>query len=108
MAYFILEEHNERYIWFLFLFDLYVLVFTYYDENKDITAVDVQYDQLSFFLHCMGTVQVHAWLAERVINPIVLVWAKMFHASGLVNPFMFLLQLMIVPMALAYWCFLAQ
>lgn len=103
LAYFILEEHNERSFSFLPGFDFYVLVFTYYDDSKNVTRVDVQYDQMSFFLHCMGLAQAHAWLVERVITPMVLIWARAFHASGLVNPFTFLLQLMIVPLALVYW-----
>mmetsp|Transcript_29168 Transcript_29168/g.62024 ORF Transcript_29168/g.62024 Transcript_29168/m.62024 type:complete len:242 (-) Transcript_29168:169-894(-) len=103
LAYFILEEHNERSLSFLPGFDFYVLVFTYYDDQKNVTRVDVQYDQMSFFLHCLGLAQLHAWFLESVITPLVLVWARTYHASGLVNPFTFLLQLMIVPLALVYW-----
>lgn len=102
LAYFILEEHNERSLSFLPGFDFYVLVFTYYDDSKNVTRVDVQYDQMSFFLHCMGLAQAHAWFVESVITPIALIWARAYHASGLVNPFTFLLQLMIVPLVLAY------
>jgi len=69
--------------------------------------VDVQYDQMSFFLHCLGMAQAHAWLVEKVITPLALSWAKAFHASGLANPFTFLLQLLIVPLALMYWFFCA-
>ena len=103
LAYFILEEHNERSFWFLPGFDFYVLVFTYYDEQNNVTKVDVQYDQTSFYLHCMGLAQGHAWVVENVITPMVMKWARAYHASGLVNPFTFLLQLMIVPLALLYW-----
>lgn len=103
LAYFILEEHNERSISFLPGFDFYVLVFTYYDEDKNVTRVDVQYDQMSFFLHCMGLAQAHLWVVENVLTPVVLSWAKLFHYSGLVNPFTFLIQLLIVPLALMYW-----
>lgn len=103
MAYFILEEHNERSVSFLPGFTFYVLVFTYYDDEKNVTRVDVQYDQLSFFLHCIGLAQAHAWLVENVITPVAVVWAKAYHATGLVNPFTFLLQLLIVPLALVYW-----
>lgn len=107
LAYFILEEHNERSMSFLPGFDFYVLVFTYYDDANNVTAVDVQYDQVSFFLHCMGVVQAQAWFMERVVTPVVLVWAKAYNASGLVNPFTFMLQLMIGPLALVYWLFWA-
>lgn len=107
LAYFILEEHNERSLSFLPGFDFYVLVFTYYDEEKNVTRVDVQYDQMSFFLHCLGVAQAHAWFVKNIITPFALVWAKAFHASGLVNPLTFLLQLMIMPMIVIYWCFWA-
>ena len=107
LAYFILEEHNERSYSFMPGFDFYVLVFTYYDDDKNITRVDVQYDQMSFFLHCMGLAQAHAWLVEKIITPLVLCWAKVFYASGLVNPFTFLLQFMIIPVLFLYWCFWA-
>eukprot|EP00581_Thalassiosira_minuscula_P012527 CAMPEP_0183729226 /NCGR_PEP_ID=MMETSP0737-20130205/29972_1 /TAXON_ID=385413 /ORGANISM="Thalassiosira miniscula, Strain CCMP1093" /LENGTH=245 /DNA_ID=CAMNT_0025961373 /DNA_START=119 /DNA_END=853 /DNA_ORIENTATION=- len=102
LAYFILEEHNERSLSFLPGFDFYVLVFTYYDESKNVTRVDVQYDQMSFFLHCMGLAQGHAWLVENVITPFALCWARAYHASGFVNPFTFLMQLLLVPLALMY------
>ena len=103
LAYFILEERNERSLWFLPSFDFFVLVFTYYDEQRNVTRVDVQYDQMSFFLQCMGIAQAHAWLVESVITPLALIWARAYHASGLVNPFTFLLQLLILPIALTYW-----
>lgn len=103
LCYFILEERNERSMWFLPAFDYFVLVFTYYDENKAITRVDVQYDQISFFLHCLGVAQMNKWFVEKILTPCVLVWAKSFHGTGLVNPFTFLLQLLILPLAVAYY-----
>eukprot|EP00584_Thalassiosira_punctigera_P010674 CAMPEP_0172535416 /NCGR_PEP_ID=MMETSP1067-20121228/7435_1 /TAXON_ID=265564 ORGANISM="Thalassiosira punctigera, Strain Tpunct2005C2" /NCGR_SAMPLE_ID=MMETSP1067 /ASSEMBLY_ACC=CAM_ASM_000444 /LENGTH=252 /DNA_ID=CAMNT_0013320349 /DNA_START=200 /DNA_END=955 /DNA_ORIENTATION=- len=103
LAYFILEEHNERSLSFLPGFDFFVLVFTYYDDDKNVTRVEVQYDQLSFFLHCMGLAQGHAWVTENLITPFALAWAKAFYASGLANPFTFVLQLLLVPCALIYW-----
>lgn len=102
LAYFVLEEHNERSLWFLPGFDFYVLVFTYYDDQKNVTRVDVQYDQMSFFLHCMGLAQAHAWLVERIITPFALTWARLYFASGVVNPVTFLLQFLIVPISLIY------
>jgi hypothetical protein len=102
LAYFILEEHNERTLPFLPGFDFYVLVFTYYNDKKEVTAVDVQYDQLSFFLHCVGLAQVHAGLVEHVITPLSVMWAKAYHKSGLVNPFTFILQLILFPVLLMY------
>mmetsp|Transcript_10769 Transcript_10769/g.18349 ORF Transcript_10769/g.18349 Transcript_10769/m.18349 type:complete len:245 (+) Transcript_10769:92-826(+) len=102
LAYFILEEHNERSSWILPGFDFYVLVFCYYNDNKEVTAVDVQYDQMSFFLHCMGLAQAHAWFVEHVITRIAITWAKAFHMTGLVNPFTFTLQLILFPVLLMY------
>ena len=104
LAYFILEEYNERSVWFLPGFDFFVLVFTYYDEKNNVTAVDVQYDQMSFFLHCMGLAQLHAWAVERLITPVAVAWAKVYLASGLVCPFTFMMQLLIFPCAM-YWYF---
>eukprot|EP00573_Skeletonema_grethae_P005908 CAMPEP_0201697692 /NCGR_PEP_ID=MMETSP0578-20130828/12456_1 /ASSEMBLY_ACC=CAM_ASM_000663 /TAXON_ID=267565 /ORGANISM="Skeletonema grethea, Strain CCMP 1804" /LENGTH=238 /DNA_ID=CAMNT_0048183933 /DNA_START=82 /DNA_END=798 /DNA_ORIENTATION=+ len=103
LAYFILEEHNERSLPFLPGFDFYVLVFTYYNDRNEVTAVDVQYDQLSFFLHCVGLAQMHAWFMERVVTPFAIVWAKAYNMSGLVNPFTFLLQLILFPVLLMYY-----
>lgn len=103
VAYFILEEHNERSFSWLPGFDFYVLVFTYYDEEKRVTRVDVQYDQLSFYLHCVGLAQAHASLVEA-ITPLVVAWARVFHGTGFVNPFTFLLNLLLGPL-LIYWYF---
>mmetsp|Transcript_6274 Transcript_6274/g.10486 ORF Transcript_6274/g.10486 Transcript_6274/m.10486 type:complete len:238 (+) Transcript_6274:101-814(+) len=103
LAYFILEEHNERTLPFLPGFDFHVLVFTYYNDRNEVTAVDVQYDQLSFFLHCFGLAQLHAWFVEQVMTPLTIVWAKAYHNSGLVNPFTFMLQLILFPVLLMYY-----
>lgn len=102
MAYFVLEEHNERSSWILPGFDFYVLVFCHYNEKKEVTAVDVQYDQMSFFLHCMGVAQAHAWFMEHVITPIAVAWAKAYRSTGLVNPFTFMLQLVLFPVLVMY------
>ena len=102
LAYFILEEHNERTSALLPGFDFYVLVFCYYNEKREVTAVDVQYDQLSFFLHCMGLAQMHAWFVENVVTPVAITWSRAFAATGLVNPFTFMLQLILFPVLLVY------
>ncbi|KAL7450267.1 hypothetical protein ACHAWC_002219 [Mediolabrus comicus] len=102
LAYFILEEHNERTSALLPGFDFHVLVFCYYNEKREVTAVDVQYDQLSFFLHCMGLAQMHAWFVERVVTPVAITWSRAFAATGLVNPFTFMLQLILFPVLLLY------
>ena len=102
LAYFILEEYNERSCRFLPGFDFHVLVFTYYDDEMNVVRVDVQYDQLTFFLHCLGLAQLHAWFVEWIVTPIVLVWAKAYFKTGLVCPLTFFIQLVFVPL-LCYW-----
>ena len=104
VAYFILEEHNERSLSWLPGFDFYVLVFTYYDEEKRVTRVDVQYDQLSFYLHCVGLAQAHASLVEA-LTPIIVAWARAFHGTGFVNPFTFLLNLLLGPLLICWYFF---
>lgn len=103
MAYFILEEYNERRYSFLPGFTFHVLVFTYYDEKKNVVKVDVQYDQLSFFLHCAGLAQGHAW-AVKCLTPVAVSWAKAYAATGLVCPLTFLMQLILLPLMI-YWYF---
>ena len=102
LAYFILEEYNERSYSFLPGFDFYVLVFTYYDENLNVTKVDVQYDQIGFFLHCLGLAQINAWIVEEIVTPVALLWAKCFWATGLVSPVTFVMQLVLFPLMI-YW-----
>ena len=103
LAYFILEEHNERSLPLLPGFDFHVLVFCYYNEKNEVTAVDVQYDQLSFFLHCVGLAKVHALFVEFVLTPLAIVWAKAYCKTCLVNPFTFLLQLILFPVLFMYY-----
>lgn len=102
LVYFILEEHNERSSPFLPGFDFYVLVFCHYNEMREVTAVDVQYDQMSFFLHCMGIAQASAWFVERVVTPIAIFWAKIYQKTGMVNPLTFILQLILFPVLLVH------
>ena len=104
LAYFILEEHNERSLPLLLPgFDFYVLVFCYYNDKNEVTAVDVQYDQLSFFLHCIGLAQIHAFFVEFVMTPLAILWARAYSKTCLVNPFTFLLQLILFPVLLMYY-----
>ena len=102
LAYFILEEYNERSYGFLPGFDFYVMVFTYYDEEQNVTKVDVQYDQLGFFLHCVGLARLHAKMVE-LITPLAITWAKAFWATGLVNPATFVMQLILFPIIMYFY-----
>lgn len=93
LAYFILEEYNQRTSSFLPEFKFFVIVFCYYDENKAVTKVDVQYDQMSFFLHCLGIIQIHRWVSGNILTPFAVRWMRLFKATGLVHPITFLAQI---------------
>ena len=108
MAYFILEEVNKRSMSFLPQFKFFVLVFCYYGEDKAVTMVDVQYDQLSFFLHCIGAVNVHRWFVANILTPIALCWMNIFQAIGIVHPITFLLILLLVPFAFIWYMFIRE
>jgi len=104
VAYFVLEEENIRTYSFLPSFHFNVLVFNYYDpKTRNIVKVDVQYDQLSFYLNCMGLMQIHTWLVSRVLTPLAISWLKLFRITGIaVNPFTFLLNLVGIMLAV-FW-----
>jgi hypothetical protein len=94
--YFILEEHNKR-IWkILPEFDFHLIVFCYYNERSAITKVEIQYDQMSFFLHCLGLAQLHKSIVANLLTPFAQAWAKTFAATGFVNPITFLAQIIVV------------
>ena len=93
LAYFILEEYNQRTAPFLPEFKFFVIVFCYYDKNRAVTKVDVQYDQMSFFLHCLGIIQLHRWFSGHVLTPFAVFWMRLYKATGLVNPVTFLAQI---------------
>jgi hypothetical protein len=93
VAYFILEEYNQRISSFFPEFKFYVVVFCYYDSNKTVTKVDVQYDQMSFFLHCLGIIQLHRWISGNLITPFAVAWMRAYRATGLVHPTTFLAQI---------------
>jgi hypothetical protein len=91
LTYFILEEFNKRSYSFLPDFKYYVLIFCWYDENRGVCEVSVQYDQMSFFLHCMGITNMTRWILSNISTPPAKLWAKAFAATGCVNPITFLL-----------------
>ncbi len=93
LAYFILEEYNERIASFLPEFKFFVIVFCYYDANRNVTKVEVQYDQMSFFLHCLGVIQLHRWFSGNVLTPFAITWMRLYKATGLVHPITFLAQI---------------
>jgi hypothetical protein len=93
VAYFILEEYNKRISSLLPEFKFFVIVLCYYDEDKGVTKVDVQYDQMSFFLHCLGIVQLHRWVSGNIITPFAMCWMRVYRATGLVHPITFLGQI---------------
>ena len=102
-AYFVLEEYNKRSYSFLPGFNFFVLVCTHFDpDTRMITKVDVQYDQMSFFLHVFGIQNLWRWLIGNILTPVAMIWVMAFRATRCVNPFTFLLQVVLIPYAI-YW-----
>ena len=96
VAYFVLEEFNERTYSFLPEFKFHVLVFCWYDvHTRSVTKVSVQYDQHSFFLHCMGIERIWRFMIGNVLTPPARLWAKLYFMTGLVNPFTFIAQIIV-------------
>jgi hypothetical protein len=94
VSYFVLEEFNKRTWTFLPEFKFYVLVFCWYDkETRSVTKVSVQYDQHSFFLHCLGIEGLWRWTIANILTPPAKYWAKAYFATGFVNPFTFIAQI---------------
>jgi len=96
LVYFILEEENKRTYKCLPDFNFHVIVLCQYDAAGTVDKVDVRYDQMSFFLHCLGMMSLHTWFVGNVLTPIACVWMRAFTAIGFVNPFTFLLQISLV------------
>ncbi|KAG8467019.1 hypothetical protein KFE25_000335 [Diacronema lutheri] len=101
LCYLMLEEDNLRSLPFLPPFKFKAMVICWYNSKREVTAVQVEYDQLGFYLHCLGLHAAHGWLSRRVLTPAVVTWAKAYVASGVVHPFTFLLQV-----AFFTFCFL--
>lgn len=100
LTYFILEEFNQRSMSFLPEFKFYVMVFCWYDKvTRSVTKVSVQYDQHSFFLHCLGLDRLWHLLIASILTPPAKLWARVYCATGWVNPFTFVVQLLLL-----VWC----
>jgi len=97
VGYFVLEEYNRRTYTWLPNFHYSVVVMVYYDNpaSRTITKVDVQYDQLSFFLHVLGLQQVWRWYISNIMTPVAMLWMKVYRKTGFVNPVTFVLQLIL-------------
>ena len=92
LCYLILEEENHRSIGWLPTFEFKAMVICYYNAAREVTAVQVEYDQLGFYLNCLGLYALHAFIARKFTTPLAVVWARMYTATGVVHPFTFLLQ----------------
>lgn len=103
LVYFILEEENKRCWNFLPGFHFHVMVLCCYDAKGTLTKVDVRYDQMSFFLHCIGMMRIHTWFVGSVLTPIACVWMRAFTAFGFVNPLTFIAQILFLTLLL-YRC----
>eukprot|EP00751_Fragilariopsis_kerguelensis_P036419 CAMPEP_0170939504 /NCGR_PEP_ID=MMETSP0735-20130129/21992_1 /TAXON_ID=186038 /ORGANISM="Fragilariopsis kerguelensis, Strain L26-C5" /LENGTH=300 /DNA_ID=CAMNT_0011344935 /DNA_START=69 /DNA_END=971 /DNA_ORIENTATION=- len=97
VGYFVLEEYNRRTYTWLPNFHYSVVVMVYYDNpaSRTITKVDVQYDQLSFFLHVLGLQHLWRWYISNIMTPVAMLWMKLYRRTGFVNPVTFVLQLII-------------
>jgi hypothetical protein len=108
LAFFVLEEFNHRTYSFLPQFNFHVLVFCYYDpHSRFVTKVSVQYDQHSFFLHCLGVERIWRWTIANLLTPPARLWAKAYVKSGMVNPFTFVAQIVLFVWGISKLCALA-
>ncbi len=86
-AYIVVEEFNQRMYSFLPEFSCHILVFVWYDkQTMAVTKVNVQYDQESFFLYCLGFERYWRWFVGNILTPPARLWAKAYLSTGLVNP----------------------
>ncbi|KAJ1636529.1 hypothetical protein T492DRAFT_958548 [Pavlovales sp. CCMP2436] len=92
LCYLILEEDNLRSVGYLPDFKFKAMVLCWYDSKREVCKVEVQYDQLGFYMHCLGLFAAHQWLSRRVLTPVIVMSAKAYLASGLVGPLSFLLH----------------
>ena len=103
VGYFILEEFNKRSYSFLPGFSFFVMVSVHFDpKTRTVTKVDVQYDQMSFFLHVLGIQNAWRWMIGNILTPVAMAWMALFRWTRCVNPLTFLLQLILIPY-LVYW-----
>ena len=106
LTYFVLEERNERTIGPAF--DFQAMVFCHYNERKEVTKVVVQYDQLSFYLHCLGIIGFHRWMSANVLTPLAMIWIKPYMALWRAHPATFLVYLFSIPVAMLWYFCLRQ
>jgi hypothetical protein len=92
LCYLILEEENLRSVGFLPDFAFKAMILCWYDSKREVCKVEVSYDQLGFYMHCLGLFAAHQWLTRRVLTPAIVILAKAYLASGLAGPLNFLLQ----------------
>jgi hypothetical protein len=105
LAYFIMEEFNQRSYPFLPEFSCHILIFCWYNtETRSVTKVSVQYDQYSFFLHCLGIERLWRWVIGNILTPPARLWAKAYFATGLVNPFTFVAQIALFVWGISKLC----
>lgn len=82
LCYLILEEHNHRSFSFLPAFPFKVMVICWYNEERQVTSVQVEYDQLGFLLHCFGVYALHEWWSRKVATPGLLGVIRLYSATG--------------------------
>jgi hypothetical protein len=100
-----MEEFNQRSYPFLPEFSCHILIFCWYNtETRSVTKVSVQYDQYSFFLHCLGIERLWRWVIGNILTPPARLWAKAYFATGLVNPFTFVAQIALFVWGISKLC----
>jgi hypothetical protein len=92
LCYLILEEQNHRSTSWLPSFQFKAMVICWYDERKEVTNVQVEYDQLGFYMHCFGLHRLHQAFTRRVLSPLLLRWARAYTASWLIGLLTFFLH----------------
>jgi len=105
LAYFILGEHNERSMKILPAFDFHDMIFCYYDSNGIVTTVDVQYDQMGFYMNYFGLSAMHLWCMRCVVTPFAMLWMNTYNKTGKVHPLTFLVQVLVTLTIFSYVVF---
>jgi len=95
LCYLILEELNHRSFTWLPAFTFKAMVICRYDEQRAVTSVRVEYDQLGFYMNCIGLVAAYEWFTRVVTTPAACAWARAYLSTGLVGPVTFSLQLLL-------------
>eukprot|EP00304_Pavlova_gyrans_P015262 CAMPEP_0206060644 /NCGR_PEP_ID=MMETSP1466-20131121/51814_1 /ASSEMBLY_ACC=CAM_ASM_001126 /TAXON_ID=44452 /ORGANISM="Pavlova gyrans, Strain CCMP608" /LENGTH=187 /DNA_ID=CAMNT_0053435983 /DNA_START=12 /DNA_END=571 /DNA_ORIENTATION=+ len=84
LCYLMLEEENYRSVSWMPTFTFKVMVVCWYDDTRRVTAVDVEYDQLGFYMHCLGAHALHQAFNRRV-TPLAMVFLRLYVKSGVVS-----------------------